>query len=99
MCLGTPAVVLDVDYDSMTAVVDYGDGVPRTVLVGISEERVKRGDIVIVHAGVLVSKVGEEEVLEQIRFFEEVIGGEASEFIRAYSLLLEKSRSVRGANG
>ncbi|MEM1858174.1 MAG: HypC/HybG/HupF family hydrogenase formation chaperone, partial [Desulfurococcaceae archaeon] len=65
MCIGTPAIILDVDYGNMTATVDYGDGVPRSVLIGISEEKVKRGDIVVVHAGVVVSRMSEDEILEQ----------------------------------
>ena len=97
MCLGSPAVVLQVDYENMAAVVDYGDGVPRTVIVGISGERVKRGDIVIVHAGVVVSKISEEEVLEQVKFFKEELGEDVLGIASLYSALLEKSRELRGS--
>ncbi|MEM0004106.1 MAG: HypC/HybG/HupF family hydrogenase formation chaperone [Desulfurococcaceae archaeon] len=95
MCLGTPAVILEVDYDKMTAKVDYGDGVPRSVLIGISSDRVNKGDIVIVHAGVIVSKMSEEDVLEQVKFFEEVLGQDAPSFTSIYELLLEKSKLLR----
>ena len=95
MCLGYPAVVLEVNYDEMTAVVDYGDGVPRKVLLGISTERVSRGDLVIVHAGVIVTKVGIEELLEQVEFFRETLGEDAEHLVKSYYYLIEKSKSIR----
>ncbi|MEM0000550.1 MAG: HypC/HybG/HupF family hydrogenase formation chaperone [Desulfurococcaceae archaeon] len=96
MCIGTPAIILDVDYGNMTATVDYGDGVPRSVLIGISEEKVKRGDIVVVHAGVVVSRMSEDEILEQIRFFKEALGEEFVSIASTYISLLEKSRVIKG---
>lgn len=96
MCLGVPAVILDVDYDKMIAVVDYGDGIPREVLVGVSSERIKRGDIVIIHAGVIVSKMSEEEILEQIEFFKNVLGEEANEYFMRYLRLLNRLRDIKG---
>lgn len=99
MCLGIPAVVLDVDYSKMTATIDYGDGVPRSVLVGISEDRVRRGDIVIVHAGTIVSRMGVEDLLEQIKFFEEVLGDSIDPSIIAYySSLLERAKSLQDSS-
>ncbi|MEM4487772.1 MAG: HypC/HybG/HupF family hydrogenase formation chaperone [Desulfurococcaceae archaeon] len=95
LCLGIPAVVIDVNYSNMTATVDYGDGVNRTVLVGISENRVSRGDIVIVHAGTIVSKISIEELLEQVKFFEEILGGEPESLVSSYRLLLEIAKSLR----
>lgn len=94
MCLGAPAVVLVVDYDEKTATVDYGDGVPRKVLIGISDERVERGNVVIVHAGVIVSKISENEIMEQIEFFKQAIGQEAVDLLSIYLVLLKKSKEL-----
>jgi hydrogenase maturation factor len=80
----------------MTAMVDYGDGVPREVLIGISQDRVKPGSIVIVHAGVIVSEMSIEEVLEQIEFFKSILEGEELSIIRVYEQLLEASKRIRG---
>jgi hydrogenase maturation factor len=80
----------------MTAIVDYGDGVPREVLIGISQDRVKPGSIVIVHAGVIVSEMSIEEVLEQIEFFKRILEGEESSVVRAYEQLLEASKRIKG---
>lgn len=96
MCVGVPALILEVRRKDMTALVDYGDGVPREVLIGISEERVEPGDIVIVHAGVVVSKMSREEVVEQIEFFEEALGEEAEGFVEVYKNILEKHKALKG---
>lgn len=92
MCIGAPAIILEVDYETMTAIVDYGDGVPRKVLLGIAEERVNKGDLVMVHAGVVVSKLGAEELAEQIRFFRELLGPDAEPLISALTYLVKKAR-------
>jgi len=97
VCIGSPAVVLSVDHEKMTAIVDYGDGIPREVLIGISEERVKPGSIVIIHAGVIVSEMNEEEVLEQLEFFKTTLGEEASSgFTKIYEYLLKESKKITG---
>lgn len=96
MCVGVPALILEVRRKDMTALVDYGDGVPREVLIGISEERVEPGDIVIVHAGVVVSKMSREEVVEKIEFFEEALGEEAEGFVEVYKNILEKHKALKG---
>lgn len=99
MCLGVPAVVIDVDYDKMIAFLDYGDGVQRSALIGISSERISIGDIVIVHAGVVVSKMSEEEILEQIAFFKEVLGDGSHDLLSLYNALIEKSRRIGKGDG
>ncbi|MEM3980764.1 MAG: HypC/HybG/HupF family hydrogenase formation chaperone [Ignisphaera sp.] len=48
MCWGTPAVVLDVDEGKLIAKVDFGDGIVREAMVGISSDRISKGDIVVV---------------------------------------------------
>jgi len=93
VCIGTPAVILDVDYENMTANVDYGDGIPRTVIIGILDQAIRRGDLVIVHAGVIISKVTEEELLEQVEFFREVLG-EDIQLTQIYKKLIEAHRKI-----
>ncbi|MEM0228521.1 MAG: HypC/HybG/HupF family hydrogenase formation chaperone, partial [Ignisphaera sp.] len=68
MCLGVPAVVVDIDENSNIVKIDYGDGIVREALLGISEERVARGDIVMVHAGIVISRLSVEGLYEQIEF-------------------------------
>jgi len=53
MCWGVPAKVLKVE--GFKAYVDFGGGVKREALVAVSD--LKDGDYVIVHAGIVISKV------------------------------------------
>jgi hydrogenase expression/formation protein HypC len=96
VCIGAPAVVLDVDYENMIASVDYGDGIPRTVIIGILDQIIKRGELVIVHAGVIVSKITEEELIEQVEFFRELLG-EDIQLTQIYRQLIETHRKITQA--
>jgi hydrogenase expression/formation protein HypC len=100
VCWGSLAVVVDVNEESMLAKVDFGDGILRDAIVGIGEERVSRGDIVLVHAGVIISKLSSERVMEQLRFLQDIFGGEGGELYRFYTNLLSLAESLkRGGSG
>ena len=62
MCWAVPAVVLDIDEKNSLAYVDIGDGIPRPVVIGISNERINKGDLVMVHAGVIITKLDMEAI-------------------------------------
>ncbi|MEM1645272.1 MAG: HypC/HybG/HupF family hydrogenase formation chaperone [Ignisphaera sp.] len=96
MCWGTPAVVLDVDEGKLIAKVDFGDGIVREAMVGISSDRISKGDIVVVHAGVIISKLTPEGVLEHIEFIREILGENSREVVDTYQFLLSLSRLLRG---
>lgn len=96
MCWGTPAVVVDVDERSMLAKVDFGDGIPRDVLIGISSERLSKGDIVIVHAGVIISKLSPEGILEYIDLIKELLGEDSPGIADSFQSLLSLARSLKG---
>ncbi len=72
MCLGVPAVVVEVDEEKGYAEVDYGDGVLRKAFVGISLDRIGKGDLVLVHANVVISKLSFEEAEEILRIIKEI---------------------------
>jgi hydrogenase expression/formation protein HypC len=48
--------------DNLRALVDYGDGIDREVIIGVSDEDIKVGGLVIVHAGVIISKIDEKDL-------------------------------------
>lgn len=96
MCWGTPAVVVDIDGSNMMAKVDFGDGVLRDVLIGISSERLYKGDIVIVHAGVIISKLSPEGVLEHIDFIKELLGEEALGIVDSFQALISLAKTLKG---
>lgn len=94
MCWGTLAVVVEVEGE--LARVDYGDGILREAVIGVTEDKVSRGDIVIVHAGVIVSKITRDGLLEQIRFFRETLGEGFEDLLSRYGNVLALSDRIRG---
>lgn len=72
MCLGVPAKVLRkwVDGVMTYAEVDLG-GVAKEVIIATDEE-VREGDYVIIHAGIAISKINENELEETLRLYREL---------------------------
>ena len=96
MCWGVPAVVKEIVGEF--AEIDYGDGVPRKVIIGIAEEKLKRGDLVIVHAGIVISKLSYEDVSKTAEMLRDIAktAGEASELLEHYERILRLSKDVGG---
>ncbi len=65
MCWGVPARVLKLE--KFKALVDFGGGIEREVLVAV--EDLKVGDYVIVHAGIAISKIDKEEALKVLEAY------------------------------
>lgn len=72
MCLGVPAKVLRkwTEGALMYAEVDLG-GIAKEVIVATDEE-VREGDYVIVHAGIAISKINEDELEEALKLYREL---------------------------
>ncbi len=68
MCLGIPGRVVEVR--GRRAVVDF-NGIKREVDATL--ESVSPGDYVIVHVGMIISKVNEEEAREMIEAWQELL--------------------------
>ncbi|MCS7146391.1 MAG: HypC/HybG/HupF family hydrogenase formation chaperone [Nitrososphaerota archaeon] len=88
MCLGVYGRVLKTDGE--LAVVDFGGGLIKDVLVSV--EDVREGDYVVVHAGVIVSKLSEKDFMEVFNHIEEAVLKLAQSNIDASSYL-ERIRS------
>lgn len=89
--------MLDVDEKSGKAKVDFGDGVPREVLLGISAEGLSKGSLVMVHAGVIISALNEEGVLEtytMLKQLAEEAMGDVTGLISYYEKLLSVVKSI-----
>ncbi len=73
MCLGVPAKVVElrVEDELKYARVDLG-GIIKEVIVA-TDDPIKVGDYVIVHAGIAISKINEDEVKELKELWSEVI--------------------------
>ena len=69
MCLAIPAKVVNIKGDG--AQVDFGEGVLREVNVTLVDAKV--GDYVLVHAGYAIQVLSEEEALETLRLWNEIL--------------------------
>jgi len=69
MCLAVPAKVMEINGEE--AVLDYG-GVKRRANIGMLSD-VGVGDYVLVHVGYAISKLDEEEALETLKLWEEML--------------------------
>ncbi len=72
MCLAVPAKVTSVDGEE--AVLDYG-GIKRKANISMLND-VKVGEYVLVHVGYAISKMDEEEALETLKLWNEILTGE-----------------------
>ncbi|MEM3615131.1 MAG: HypC/HybG/HupF family hydrogenase formation chaperone [Candidatus Methanomethylicia archaeon] len=96
MCIGSPAVIVDIDEENMMAKIDFGDGIHREAIIGVASEKLSVGDIVMIHAGVIISRFDEEGILEQIKFLEELLGEDGRGMINMYENLMKIARSLKG---
>jgi len=69
MCLAIPAKVIKVNGN--LAKVDFGEGVLREVNVSLVD--VKAGDYVLVHAGYAIQVLSEEEAVETLKLWSEIL--------------------------
>jgi hydrogenase expression/formation protein HypC len=69
MCLAVPARVMAINGEE--AILDYG-GVKRNANIGMLSD-VKVGDYVLVHVGYAISKMDEEESLETLKLWDEML--------------------------
>lgn len=99
MCWGVPARVVRVE--GVEALVDFGGGARRRVLVGLEE--VGEGDLVVVHAGVIIGKIRREEALEILKVYAELYAelspGSPSRGEEAVERVLEELKRSLGLGG
>ena len=72
MCLAVPGKIVHIE-DKDHAMVDYGDGVKRSINISLVEANV--GDYVLVHAGFAIQVLDEEDAKETLRLFKEMSQG------------------------
>ncbi len=71
MCLSIPSKVEQILEDNF-AVVDTM-GVKRKVSLDLMPEPVEIGDYVLIHVGYAMTKMSEEDALESLKIYEEII--------------------------
>ncbi len=73
MCLSIPSKVISIDTELNIATVDTM-GVQRTAGLDLMEEgAVKIGDYVLLHIGFIMNKIDEEDALESLRVYKEIL--------------------------
>lgn len=73
MCLSIPSKVVKVDKERNTAIVDTM-GVQREAGLDLVEnEDVKVGDYVLIHIGFIMNKIDEEDALESLKVYQEIL--------------------------
>jgi hydrogenase expression/formation protein HypC len=73
MCLSIPSKVVSIDTELNVATVDTM-GVQRTAGLDLMEEgTVKIGDYVLLHIGFIMNKIDEEDALESLRVYKEIL--------------------------
>jgi hydrogenase expression/formation protein HypC len=73
MCLSIPSKVIKIDTEKNTVQVDTM-GVVREVGLDLMEEgSVKVDDYVLIHIGFVMNKIDEEDALESIKVYQEII--------------------------
>ncbi|MDD5052533.1 MAG: HypC/HybG/HupF family hydrogenase formation chaperone [Sulfuricurvum sp.] len=73
MCLSIPSKVVSIDTENNIATVDTM-GVQRTAGLDLMEEgSVQIGDYVLLHIGFIMNKIDEEDALESLRVYKEIL--------------------------
>ena len=73
MCLSIPSKVVSIDNERNTAVVDTM-GVKREAGLDLMEEgSVKIDDYVLIHVGFVMNKIDEEDALESLKVYNEIL--------------------------
>lgn len=76
MCLAVPARITSIDADGVTAVVDMGGVTRETSLRLVPDARL--GDYVLIHAGFAIQTLDEQDALETLRLFDQLLAAEAT---------------------
>ena len=73
MCLSIPSKVVNIDTENNSATVDTM-GIQRSASLDLTEDgTVKIGDYVLLHIGFVMSKIDEEDALESLRVYREIL--------------------------
>ena len=101
MCWGVPARVKEIK--EFTALVDFGGGSIREVV--LAAKGIREGDLVMVHAGAIIGKVSEEEIISSLELYKEMAmdlaksGGGSGEELKEIEEYIERYKKLLGLSG
>jgi len=73
MCLSIPSKVVKIDKERNVAVVDTMGVTREAGLELMEDEDVKIGDYVLLHIGFIMNKIDEEDALESLKVYNEIL--------------------------
>lgn len=71
MCLSIPSKVVEIDEDNIATVDTMG--IRRKVSLDLMGDDLHIGDYVLIHVGYAMSKIDEEDALESLKLYREII--------------------------
>ncbi|MGE4296355.1 MAG: HypC/HybG/HupF family hydrogenase formation chaperone [Campylobacterales bacterium] len=72
MCLSIPSKIVSINEENNSAVVDTM-GVRREVGLDLMPEPPAIGDYVLIHVGFAMNKIDEEDALESLKIYQEIL--------------------------
>lgn len=72
MCLSIPSKIKSIDKETNVATVDTM-GVERQASLDLIDQEVEIGDYVLIHIGFAMNKIDEEDALESLKVYQEII--------------------------
>ncbi len=73
MCLSIPSKVVKIDKEKNVATVDTMGVTREAGLELMQEDEVKIGDYVLLHIGFIMNKIDEEDALESLKVYKEIL--------------------------
>ncbi|AXH14811.1 HypC/HybG/HupF family hydrogenase formation chaperone [Malaciobacter mytili] len=72
MCLSIPSKIKSIDKESNICTVDTM-GIERSASLDLIDQDVKVGDYVLIHIGFAMNKIDEEDAIESLKLYQEII--------------------------
>lgn len=72
MCLAIPSKITSIDPETVMATIDTM-GISRTANLSLIEGDVSVGDWVLVHVGIAMTRIDEEDALETLDLYQQII--------------------------
>jgi len=73
MCLSIPSKVVKINEEKNTAIVDTMGVTREAGLELVEHENIKIGDYVLIHIGFVMNKIDEEDALESLKVYQEIL--------------------------
>lgn len=73
MCLSIPSKVVEIDTETNVAIVDTMGVTRKAGLELVEHEDIKIGDYVLIHIGFVMNKIDEEDALESLQVYNEIL--------------------------